>query len=138
MKFCSNCRIFSLNAFSLLKNPFNAKNILSKKLKNSLQFPPKKKHCSIHRKRKIKLKHIRTKIWKLKKPHKWLHIFILFLWRNWFNVIGCIQIIPLGVPKRGNYPFRGGSKLWWQVSGPSLGMNPRSSALAQWVALDRR
>ena len=31
-----------------------------------------------------------------------------------------IQIIPLGVPKRGSHPHRGGSKLWWRVSGPSF------------------
>ena len=41
-----------------------------------------------------------------------------------------IQIIPLGVPKRGSHPYRGGSKLWSHVFGPSLGMSARLLALA--------
>ena len=35
-------------------------------------------------------------------------------------------------------PFRLGSKLWWNVSGPSLGMSPRPSAIAHYVTLARR
>ena len=48
-----------------------------------------------------------------------------------------IQVIPLGVPKRGSHPHRGRSKLWWHVSGPSLGMSPRPSATAHCIALVR-
>ena len=41
-----------------------------------------------------------------------------------------IQIISLGLPKRGSHPLRGGSKLEWHVSGSSFGMNSRPSAIA--------
>ena len=40
------------------------------------------------------------------------------------------QFIPLGVPKRGNHPLRGESKLRWHTSGSSFMMNPRPSATA--------
>ena len=41
-----------------------------------------------------------------------------------------VQVMPLLVPKRGSHPLCGSSKLWWHVSGPSLAMSPRSSAIA--------
>ena len=41
-----------------------------------------------------------------------------------------IQILPLGVPKRGSHPLWGGSTLQWRVSGSSFGMNPRPSAIS--------
>ena len=40
------------------------------------------------------------------------------------------QIIPLGVPKRGIHPLRGGSKLRWHVTGSFFGMNIRAPARA--------
>ena len=40
-----------------------------------------------------------------------------------------IQNIPLRVPKRGNHSLRGGSKLWWHVSEPSLEISLRLLAI---------
>ena len=49
-----------------------------------------------------------------------------------------IQIIPLGVPKWGSHPLRGGSIFWWHVSGPSsrsiLCLSPRPLAIAYCIA----
>ena len=39
------------------------------------------------------------------------------------------EIIPLMGPKWGIHPFRDGSKLRWNVSGSSIGMKPRPSAI---------
>ena len=41
-----------------------------------------------------------------------------------------VQIILLGVPRRGSHPLHDGSKLRWHASGSSFGMNPRPSAIA--------
>ena len=38
-----------------------------------------------------------------------------------------LQIVPLWIPKRGSHHLSGGSKLWWRVSGSSLGMSRRPS-----------
>ena len=45
---------------------------------------------------------------------------------------GCnvLQILSLGVPRRGSHPLRGRSKLRWHVYGSSFLMNPRPSAIA--------
>ena len=60
----------------------------------------------------------------------------------WKIRIGCnilkvpIQIITSG--ERVSYFLHGESKLWWHVSGSSLGIRPRPSAIALCVTLIRR
>ena len=46
-----------------------------------------------------------------------------------------IQIIPLGLPK---WMRLGRSKFRWHVSGPTIEMSPRPSAVSHCVALIRR
>ena len=46
-----------------------------------------------------------------------------------------IQIVHLGVSKRGKSPIRGGLKLWWHASGSSLRMSPRPLTIAHCVQL---
>ena len=48
-----------------------------------------------------------------------------------------IQIILLGIPKRENHLLRGGSKLWWHVSGPTVGISHRPSAVVHCISLVR-